>query len=85
MTSELYRDVLRDAVNRLVQLLHAAGQIVRFEIDRDATARTGHLFVSCKPTDCFRNLVAAIGAIEVDINVIKHGSSSKAEPGAIEL
>jgi hypothetical protein len=66
MISEIYLDLLRDAVERLFNVLHA--------MDCDGAAGTGQFTVRCEPTDCFLNLVAALRAIKFDRGIFEHGS-----------
>ena len=74
--SKSYIYVLRDAVDRVINLLHAGGQIVHIEIDRDAAPVANHVFVRCQPTDCFLNLVSAFGALKFDGGTFEHGMGS---------
>lgn len=51
--------------NRVFNALYTAGKIIRIDVDR-ASTNTRELRILFKPTDCFRNLVTALRAGNID-------------------
>jgi hypothetical protein len=73
---------LVDALNRAVQIAerridlpHLVEELVTLQIYSDATAAATELCVRFDPTDRFRGFVAALGAGNLDVGTVEHGSA----------
>lgn len=71
------RYAFREVVENFVKFFEVSGQLVRFEMDSFATPGASHLLVRCYPSESLRHLVAAAGAVQINISSLEHGSAPK--------